>query len=177
MTIEEWSAYAKDLGFSEAAPLDPRRLIPREEVRAMCAADKCHAYGKNWTCPPVCGSLEACTEKIKACRTGILLQTVGKLEDSFDVEAMMDTEKDHCARFHALADQAHSLESGALCLGTGGCRICMACAYPEPCRFPERACASMEGYGLVVSEACDSAGVLYYHGKDTITYTACVLFP
>ena len=52
MTIEEWVAYAKELGFSEAAPVVPADLKPNAEVRAMCAADKCHAYGKNWTCPP-----------------------------------------------------------------------------------------------------------------------------
>ena len=51
MTIEEWVAYAKELGFSEAAPVVPADLKPNAEVRAMCAADKCHAYGKNWTCP------------------------------------------------------------------------------------------------------------------------------
>ena len=45
MTIEEWVTYAKELGFAEAAPVDPAALKPNAEVRAMCAADKCHAYG------------------------------------------------------------------------------------------------------------------------------------
>ena len=66
MTIEEWVAYAKELGFSEAAPVVPADLKPNAEVRAMCAADKCHAYGKNWTCPPECGSLEECAARISA---------------------------------------------------------------------------------------------------------------
>ena len=176
MTIDEWVAYAKELGFSEAAPVDPAALKPNAEVRAMCAADKCHAYGKNWTCPPECGDLETCAERISSKAKGILVQSVAQLEDSFDIEGMMEAERDHTARFHALADKAHAEQKTALCLGTGGCRICGKCAYPEPCRFPDRACASMEGYGLLVSDACAAAGISYYHGPNTLAYTACVLF-
>ena len=80
MTIEEWVAYAKELGFSEAAPVVPADLKPNAEVRAMCAADKCHAYGKNWTCPPECGSLEECAARISAKTRGILVQSVAQLE-------------------------------------------------------------------------------------------------
>lgn len=176
MELEEWIGFAKSLGFTEAAALDPKALKPNPEVRAMCAADKCHAYGKNWTCPPVCGSLEECAAEIREKHFGILVQTVGQLEDAFDIETMMDTEKEHLARFHLLADKAHAYQKEALALGTGGCRICKTCAYPDACRFPDRACASMEGYGLLVNEACASAGVAYYYGKDTIAYTACILF-
>ena len=173
--MNELLALAKELGFTEAAVLDPRVLEPKAEVRAMCAADKCHAYGKNWTCPPECGDLPTCTARIKACTQGILLQTVGELEDSFDVETMLETEQTHRERFHAMADKVRSICPEALCLGTGGCRICGKCAYPEPCRFPEKACASMEGYGLLVSEVCAQAGIPYYHGQNTIAYTACIL--
>ena len=169
-------ALAKELGFTEAVALDPQALVPKEDVRAMCASDKCHAYGKNWTCPPECGGLSACAARIKDCTQGILLQTVGTLEDSFDVEAMMDTEKVHRERFHTMAEKIRAIYPDALCLGTGGCRICGKCAYPEPCRFPDKACSSMEGYGLLVSEVCQSAGIPYYHGKNTIAYTACILF-
>ena len=178
MTMEEWIAYAKSLSFAEVAPIDPRVLEPKAAVREMCAADKCHAYGKNWTCPPECGDLETCAKRIRERTKGILVQSVGQLEDSFDIEGMMDLEREHNERFHALADRLHSVQKTALCLGTGGCRICGKgnCAYPAPCRFPDRACASMEGYGLLVSDACAAAGIPYYHGPNTLAYTACVLF-
>ncbi|MDE8682148.1 DUF2284 domain-containing protein [Blautia schinkii] len=41
-----------------------------------------------------------------------------------------------------------------LMLGAGGCRICGHCAYPKPCRFPEKAISSMEAYGLFVTQVC-----------------------
>lgn len=64
----------------------------------------------------------------------------------------------------------------ALCLGSGGCRLCKSCAYPAPCRFPDRSCASMEGYGLFVTRVCRDCGVPYHHGERTITYTTCILW-
>ena len=59
--------------------------------------------------------------------------------------------------------------------GAGGCQLCKTCAYPEPCRFPDEACASMEGYGLFVTQVCRDNHLPYYYGPKTITYTACVL--
>ncbi len=164
-------------GFTCAAALDPGALAVRAEVRDMCAADKCRAYGRNWTCPPHCGSLEECAARLGEMGSGLLVQTVGQLEDSFDFEAMAETEKRHLEHFHALADLLREKCPGVLCLGSGGCRLCKSCAYPEPCRFPEWACSSMEGWGLLVNDACQAAGVPYYHGKNTLAYTACYLFP
>lgn len=64
----------------------------------------------------------------------------------------------------------------ARCLGAGGCRIFEECAYPKPCRFPQKAISSMEAYGLFVTQVCRDNGVKYYYGEKTITYTSCVLF-
>lgn len=168
---------ALNQGFTYAAVLPPGALTVREEVREMCASNKCRAYGRNWTCPPHCGTLEQCAARMSEMTSGLLVQTVGQMEDSFDVDAIMETEQMHLRRFYAFADKLRKERCGVLCLGSGGCRLCGDCAWPDPCRFPERACASMEGYGLLVSDVCRFAGVPYYHGKNTVTFTACYLFP
>ena len=164
------------IGFDEAKELDISTLRPMKMVREMCADDKCHAYGKNWTCPPHCGTLEECGAKMQHYQYGILLQTVGHLQKRIDSKTMIATEKRHMENFHRFADLVREQDPDALCLGAGGCRICKKCAWPEPCRFPERACSSMEGYGLFVTQVCRDNDLPYYHGDMTITYTACVLF-
>lgn len=174
--VEKWIEAALELGFSEAAALDPSALQPRQDVRDMCAADKCKAYGKNWTCPPYCGTLEECGKRMHSFSRGVLLQTVGKLEKTVDTKGYRAAEQRHLELFVAFCDQIRGQFPDALCLGSGGCRICGQCAYPEPCRFPERACSSMEGYGLFVTQVCRDHQILYYHGEKTVTYTACVLF-
>jgi len=163
-------------GFDTALPIDPQALVAREDVRAMCAADKCGAYGKNWTCPPYCGTLGECTQKIRTYRRGILVQTVGKLEKTIDTKGYRRTEEKHLTRLHTLYEEIRKEYPNALCLGSGGCRVCGKCAYPEPCRFPEKAISSMEAYGLFVTQVCRDNGAQYYHGEKTVTYTACILY-
>jgi predicted metal-binding protein len=174
--MENWIKKAKELGFDEAVALDVATLRPREDVRSMCAADKCGAYGKNWTCPPHCGALDDCAARIGRYSHGILLQTVGMLEKTIDTKGYRQAEQRHLQQFHAFAECIREVYPNALCLGAGGCRICQKCAYPEPCRFPENAYPSMEGYGLFVTQVCRDNGCAYHHGERTVTYTACVLF-
>ena len=171
-----WEEHALVLGFTASAELSPKSLQVHAEVRAMCAADRCHAYGRNWTCPPECGSLEQCALQMRQYPHGILIQTTGALEDSFDYDGMMKLEQEHLARFHRLAREVREVFPNALCLGSGGCRICSRCAYPEPCRFPKQAYSSMEGYGLLVMEVCREAGLKYYYGTNTLTYSGCILY-
>ena len=167
---------ALDMGFSHAVPLNIKTLEADAQVRAMCAADKCGAYCKNWTCPPSCGTLEQCAERMSAYTSGILVQTMGTLEDSFDVEGMQALEKQHLQNFRRAADALREAFGDVFCLGSGGCRICEKCAWPDPCRFPEKTHSSMEAYGLLVSRVCQKNNLSYYYGKDTLTYTACFLF-
>lgn len=174
--MEKWINTALDLGFSYAVALDISTLTPRQDVRDMCAADKCRAYGKNHACPPYCGTLEECASKMKSFSKGILLQTVGTTEKAIDTKAYRRTEQKHLETFHRLCDEIRLEYSRVLCLGSGGCRICTTCAWPDPCRFPEKAYPSMEGFGLFITDICRKNGLSYNHGERTITYTSCILF-
>ena len=174
--MDKWINTALECGFTAAAVLDVQTLMPMPMVRDACAAGRCGAYGKNWTCPPYCGTLEECEKKMRGYTRGLLLQTVGRLEKTVDTRGYARVEGEHLTAFHRFAEIIRNAYPNALCLGSGGCRICGKCAWPEPCRFPERACASMEAYGLFVTQVCRDNAMAYHHGPKTVTYTACVLF-
>ena len=57
-SVEDLKKLALEEGFTNAGQLNLKALVFMPEVRQMCSADKCHAYGRNWRCPPACGSLE-----------------------------------------------------------------------------------------------------------------------
>ena len=174
--MEKWIEIARQCGFTEAAPLRIETLKTMPMVRDACAADKCQAYGKNWTCPPNCGTLEECDARMHSYSRGILLQTVGKLEKRIDTKGYMRINAEHNEAFLKFAEEIRKEHPNALCLGAGGCRVCEKCAHPEPCRFPDKAMSSMEAYGLFVTQVCRDNGVQYYYGPKTIAYSACVLF-
>lgn len=43
-------------------------------------------------------------------------------------------------------------------LGSGSCRLCKKCAYPDPCRHPDKMIYSMEACGIDVVSVCKSLG-------------------
>ncbi len=176
MTREQAEALAREAGFSHWGffPAGELRFLP--EVRDMCAADRCRQYGKSWSCPPACGTLEECRGRAEAFDWGILLQTTVAMEDDFDVDAMAEGDRLQRERFDAFCGRIDPAERH-LALGAGACSLCAACTYPDaPCRFPGRLRPSMEAYGLQVADVCKSAGTAYYYGPRTLTYSCCVLF-
>ena len=167
---------AVSAGFSAAAKLDCGTIRLRPEVREMCSADKCHSFAKNWTCPPACGSLEECAEKVSRYKSGIIVQTVGKLEDEFDFESMNALIVKNNSLFAEFAEVLAGQYPSVLPLGSGACRVCGKCTYPDnPCRFPGKSYSSMEAYGMLVSEVCAANNLPYYYGSGTMVYTGCYL--
>jgi predicted metal-binding protein len=163
-------------GFSHSAPLDVDTIAVREEVRAACAENKCRAYNANWSCPPACGTLPECEAVIRKFKKGFLMQTTGILEDSLDYESMEQTGKDHTEHLFKFAKMIKELYPACLVLGAGGCKKCEKCTYPDaPCRFPADMTHSMEAFGMIVSDVCKDNNLPYYYGKNTLTFTGCVL--
>ena len=175
--MEQILELAGQLGFSHKAALNVLALEFRQEVRDMCAADRCMSYGRNWSCPPACGTPEVCAQKLGAYSKGVLVQTTGEMEDDFDAGAIERTYLGHKAAFDALARQTRSLHPDCLPLTAGACTLCKKCTCPDrPCRFPGKRLSSMEAYGLLVSDVCLKSGLEYNYGPKTITYTSCILF-
>ncbi len=164
------------LGFDHACLAQISTLKPMEEVRDMCAVDKCHAYDKTWTCPPGCGTIHECEARMKSYDWGVLVQTTACLEDSMDYEGMMEGENKQKAASKVLTAELRKEYKDVLPLCAASCDICKKCTYPDaPCRFPEKAVSAMEGYGLLVSKVCKDNGIDYYYGPNTVTYTGLFL--
>jgi predicted metal-binding protein len=179
MDTDSLKTIALDAGFSHVGVLDAEStaIVPREEVREMCAANKCRAYDANWSCPPVCGTLDECAARLRSFTRGLVLQTTGRLEDSFDYESIERLQREHAEHMTAFAKKMRPFMPDALLLGAGACCRCRPCTYPDtPCRFPREMYSSMEAYGLMVSDVCRDSGLPYYYGPGTLTFVGCVLF-
>ncbi len=169
---------AADAGFEYYGMLDVKTLELLPEVRDMCKANTCGAYGKNWACPPGCGTLEECRARIEKFESGLIVQTMGNLKSSFDYKGMMAMLDRHKERFLKLFDflANDGRYKEILPLNAGACTVCRECTYPdEACRFPDKAFASLESYGIYVSRLCKDNGLAYYYGPGTMSYTGAFL--
>jgi len=173
---KELAAIAKECGFTHTAPLEVSTLDFMQDVRDMCNADQCENFNKSWSCPPACASLEEMRKLVKSYKSGILVQTVGELEDSYDWEGIMEAGATQKENFAKLRKELEKKYSNVLSMGTGMCRLCETCTYPDnPCRFPDRMEVSMEACGLFVSKVCTDNGLAYNYGPEKIAFTACFL--
>ncbi len=156
-SVEDLKKLALEEGFTNAGQLNLKALVFMPEVRQMCSADKCHAYGRNWRCPPACGTLEE-SAALAAYET---IERAGK---------------EHADCFIKMMRKIKAMYPDVLGMGAGTCRRCKSCTYPDaPCRFPEDSYSSMEAYGLWVSKVCELSGIPYNYGPNTIAYTSCFL--
>lgn len=176
LDMKDIAARAEVFGFSHAGALDAATLEVLDNVRDMCAADRCQKYDRCWTCPPASGSIADNRELLKKYSAGVIVQTTMALDDDFDIETMELCGETQQKLFREFARELRPAFPDMLALGSGGCSICESCTYPgAPCRHPDEAMQSMEAFGLFVSDVCAKNGIGYYYGPKTITYTGCYL--
>ena len=169
----------RENGAFAAARIGRDGVVYDPSFRDICKSNTCGMYGRCYACPPDVGPVEELIRKAKAYPYGVLYQTVGQLEDSFDYEGMQEAKKQHLLTVRTVDAAARKiLRREFLHLGTGGCNLCEKCAKltGEPCRFPDRVIPSISGYGVNVSATSKNAGLKYVNGQDTVTYFALMLF-
>ena len=109
----------------------------------------------------------------------VLYQTIHSIEDSFDIEGMFEAGKRHACVSADIEEELRRMGlRGYLHLSCGGCHLCPVCAKrtDEPCRFPEKALSSLEGYGVDVFNTTKDTPLRYINGQNTVTYFGMVLF-
>lgn len=166
-------------GASRAAVINSSDVSLDRSFRAMCEANACGMYGRCYMCPPDVGDIDELMKTVSEYDFALVYQTVSDLEDSFDYEGMLEARK----RAYPLAQSLRAVFSEkkiakTLHLAAGGCGVCGTCAKVtgEPCRSPDLAMASLEVYGVNVSELARAAGMKYINGQNTVTYFGMVLF-
>jgi len=143
------------------------------ELLKACESNVCGNYNKSWTCPPAIESLEVQKGKITAFANVFVFTTKFGLEDSFDYEGMVKAKEYH----NLLTNEMHEkFGKTNPVYGAGACDICSACAYPAPCRYPEKTYPAIEAIGINVTELSRVGGVRYNNGPNTVTYFSMILF-
>ena len=179
MKKDELIRAALDAGATKAAVIDQRQIVLNAEFRKMCAQNSCGVYGRCYMCPPDIGPVEELMDRVRAYPRGLLYQTISPLEDSFDIEGMLEAKRAHNRLSQRLREiLTPMVGTDALHLSGGGCGLCETCAKVEgaPCRFPEKAMSSLEGYGMDVYNTTRSTELKYINGQNTVTYFGMVLF-
>ena len=169
---------ALNCGAASAAVVPVEKIPFEREFRAACEDNICGKYGTNWMCPPDVGDIDEMISRAKSYKYALVFQSIGQLEGSYDLKGMIAAAKNHQDIMTAIARDIQPTLGDSLFLGAGGCKICTRCGKPDdiPCRFPEKATASLEAYGVSVAGLASASGLRYINGQNTVTFFGGVLF-
>ena len=172
-------AFVLEQGADGAGWIKTEKLPIDFALRAACEENVCGSLGKTYACPPLAGTVEEVAARARGYEDFLLFQTIGQLEDSFDVEGMALAGEKHKVLTRAIHDALYKDMPGLLMLSAGGCDLCADCtaAENEPCRCPERVIPSMSAYCIQVSKAAALAGMKYNNGVNTVTYFGGIFIP
>ena len=173
--IEEWATAA---GATYVRIVGPEHFVVHRDLLACCQANACGKYGRCWTCPPQVGTPEELAATLQRYTTGVLIQNIATLEDSWDFEGMDAAMHAHNDMLRHLGMQMRTSFPTVemLPLGCGGCGYCASCRCPDaPCPFPEQAIGSVEGYGMDAKALVHSCGLRYINGENTVSYVGMLL--
>ena len=168
-----------DAGATKAAYVTQDQIVLSATFRDICATNQCGGYGNCWMCPPYIGEIEPLMEKVRTFSGGLLYQTIHTIEDSFDIEGMFEASHTHSQVSQAIQGAVRPLMTDEfLHLSCGGCHLCERCAKrdDQPCRLPDKALSSMEGYGFDVYRTSSATDLKYINGQNTVTYFGIILF-
>ncbi len=167
---------AHRVGLTEIAALDIRDLEFHDWVRNICK-DSCKGYNKTWACPPAVGELDECRERCLSYQNMLLFNRVYKIADSFDFEGVHQAMADFKNIVDRFAAIVSPILSKSLYLTNEGCGRCKECTWPAaPCRFPDMLHHSIEGYGFIISQLAEKAGLHYMGGSNTVTFFGAILY-
>jgi len=170
---------ALECGAAKAVLLDQSQLVTSPLFRDICRNNGCGQYGRCWVCPPEIGEIDRLIQSLGAYKTILWYQSIAPIEDSFDIEGMFDAAHSHAQLSQristALTNHGYA---GFLHLSCGGCFLCARCTMPDgiPCRHPEQAISSLEGYGVDVYSTTKNTPLSYINGENTVTYFGAVFF-
>ena len=152
---------ALENGATKAQAIPQSKIVTNKSFWDICAGNGCGRFGKYWNCPPAIGEPDALIEKLHTYDFAVLYQTIGEIEDSFDIEGTQQ-----------MAGETF------LHLANGGCDLCARCGKLDniPCRFPDKVLAPMEGYCIDVYRTAKGTDLKYINGENTVTYFGIMLF-
>lgn len=166
-------------GAAKAVVIPQSTIVLSAHFRSICESNQCGSYDRCWMCPPHIGPIEELMAQVRKYPYGLLYQTIAQIEDSFDIEGMFAASAEHAQVSQRIHSSVTPLLTGQfLHLSCGGCHLCETCAKREnqPCRMPDKALSSLEGYGIDVYNTTKDTPLKYINGQNTVTYFGMVLF-
>lgn len=162
MTELQILAIAREHGFSPAF-CDADAIPVDHSFRRYCEENLCGQYGKNYGCPPHCGTPEEMEARLHIPGRALVLQSAWPISDYTDHAAITQAKIAHNAASQALLRTLVAAGIRGFMVGCSGCTVCPECALLQgaPCACPEQRYACMSAYCVHVLDLATRCNLRY----------------
>ncbi|MDO4977128.1 MAG: DUF2284 domain-containing protein [Eubacteriales bacterium] len=132
-----------------------------KSFRKYCEENLCGFYGKNYACPPYCGTPEEMEEKVRKHQNALVLKTSYEVNDAMGGSAMNPLKKKHTKMTLSLIKEILKEDScDYIGVMAGPCFYCPTCKMAEgkPCTCENMRFSCLSAYCIDVTkraEICD----------------------
>ena len=178
MTEKEMKELALSEGFTKAEIIESKELTFIHSLRACCEANECGNYGKNYACPPDCGSPQEMEARVRVYQKALVLQTIQQVDDIMDGVQTKEAKKFHNMISWELIGALRRKGIEGLPVMAGPCSACSVCARIEgkPCRFPEKVASCLSAYCIHAADMAEKCGMEYWCGMNRVAFFSIYLF-
>lgn len=152
-----------EAGFVKAAVIDTSALQFNYEFRQFCEANDCGNYGKNYGCPPYCGTPEEMENKIMQYRKALVFQSRNQVKDVMDPAEIKPLKKGHIQGTRRAMKRLEEagLKMDGFAIMCGPCNFCPTCAIQDgkPCPHEEVRASCLSAYCINATEMAHHCGM------------------
>lgn len=153
MTNEEIITLAESMGFS-AKIISTNQVPVNEKFRIYCEENRCGQYDANYSCPPLCGSVEYMHRKILSGTQALVIKSEHPIESYDDHLGIKVGKQTHNKAMLKLNRKLKELNINGLCIGCSCCNLCEPCRVilSKPCPHSELRFSCMSAYCVDVAK-------------------------
>jgi len=160
-------------------PFATDKIVAAEWVHLKCRYG-CSRYNTNWCCPPATPDPDKVKAILKEYNLALLLVGSKTCADFYRNNGRKRIIQVKCWKGTVSLERQLFLEGYYKAFSLVGecCALCKACAYPEPCRFPQEKRPSVESFSIDVIGTLKNLGTTSHvatHTAETFTYYAIIL--
>lgn len=153
-----------DIGFNNISLLKTEEIPFDFSFRKYCEENFCGSYGRNYACPPDCGTPEEMKQKLTVFPYAIVFQTICEIKDFNDNNEIKSAKSHHKKLMKEAIKRLQEEGHKGIAAMAGCCTTCETCGKIKgfPCPSPEEAYSCMSAYCINVEQLSAKLGFEYW---------------
>ena len=180
MQYEEMIKVAEEYGFTKAAVIGTDELEFVHEFRMFCEQNACGNYGRNYGCPPYCGTPQEMEDKVMKYNKALVFQSRTPVEDIFDDGETKQIKKVHTGLTLQVVRelQKKGLDPVGSYVMCGPCNYCDSCKMSQgiPCVSEKNQFSCLSAYCIDACKMAKTCEMDMQWNGDVVSFFSLYLF-